>query len=176
MKTFRLSCVVVLTLACGLSSEEQFLGKSQKDDCDGTVPVCSTTAGCRLGEDLNYVDMSVPGYRNFVVNTEGEADLILHFLWKKQLSPGQDVEMTFFEPGCGDPHRFETSGDNMFRSIGQDKQWEVQQTVYQGGDHMVEVRMDAQGEFLLKVEIVTPPERGQPKKSSEAPEPELPNF
>ncbi|MEW5850137.1 MAG: hypothetical protein AB2A00_15210 [Myxococcota bacterium] len=171
----RLLPLIILS-SCALSAEEQFLGSNKLDTCDGSVPVCSTTASCRLGEDENYVDLSVPGFRRFVVNTEGEADITLALYWKKQVSPGRDVEFTFWEPGCSEPHRVETTGEKMFNEVGQDKQWEVTQTVYEAGDHLVEMRMDAQGEFYLKVEITTPEERGQESNEEVAPEPELPGF
>jgi hypothetical protein len=161
---------------CALSAEDSFIGKARLDNCDAAVPVCSTTAGCRLGEDENYAQIKMPGYRSFVVNTEGEADLIFHFLWKKQIHPGKDVELTAFEPGCAEPHRFETTGEEMFRQIGQDRSWEVKVTVFQPGDHLVEMRMDAQGDFLFKVEVVTPLERNAPRNTEEAPEPDLPGF
>jgi len=168
--------LLLLVTACGLSAEEQFVGKNRLDSCDGAVPVCSTTAGCRLGEDENYVEVKMPGYRAYVVHTEGEADLTLRFYWKTQLAPGKDVEFSFFEPGCNEPHRVTESGETMFRQIGNDSQWELTQTVYRGGDHLVEMRMDAQGEFIMKVVVTTPEERGQAQETDDAPEPELPEF
>jgi hypothetical protein len=38
------------------------------------------------------------------------------------------------------------------------------------------MRMDTQGEFLLKVDLITPRERNKPGGNSEAPEPTLPGF
>ena len=165
---------LLLVAACALSSEESFTGRARLDACDGAVPVCSTTAGCRLSMGENYARVVVPGYRAFVVNTEGEADVLLRFYWLKQLSPGQDVEVVAWEPGCAEPHRVTTTGSEMFRQVGQDRTWTVTTTVYEGGDHLVELRMDAQGEFLLKVDLVTPRERGQATGNSSAPEPPLP--
>jgi hypothetical protein len=169
--------VVLLAMtACGLSSEDSFIGTARKDPCDQSVPVCSTTAGCRLVEDENYTEFKVPGYRSFVVNTDGEADIVLHFFWKRQLSPGTEQDFTFYEPGCQEPRVFSIDGEQMFRQIGQDSRWRVKQTVYQAGDHLIELRMEAQGTFLLKAEVVTPQERNEPQDSSDAPEPDFPGF
>ncbi|MBI5498412.1 MAG: hypothetical protein HY904_25650 [Deltaproteobacteria bacterium] len=176
MRARTVSLGLLVLSACQLGAEEQFIGTARLDECDSAVPVCSSTAGCRLSEGDNYVLVRVPGYRSFVVNTEGEADVYLHFYWKKQIHPGSDVEFTIYEPGCGEPHRQDATGEDMFRQIGQDHTWQVMQTVYQAGDHLVELRMDAQGEFLLKAEVVTPIERDQPRQDNAAWEPGLPTF
>lgn len=176
MKRFGLWLIATgaLTAGCALGAEDQFIGKAHRDDCDQAVPVCSITAGCRMAEDENYTEFKVPGYRNFVVNTEGEADIVVQTYWRKQISPGTDVEFNFYEPGCVEPRTFSISGEEMFKQIGQDSQWEVKQTVYNGGDHLVELRMDSQGLFLLKVEVIDPIERNAPRGNTDAPEPDFP--
>ncbi len=144
---------ILMLQACSLSSEDTFIQGARKDPCDNAIPVCSYTAGCRLTEGENYIEGSLPGYRSFIVPTAGEADISVIFYFRTQEAPGSDTEVLWYEPGCRDLYDHYLPGIDLFRQVGNDRLWTVVGTVFQEGDHLIEIRSDASAEFLLKVEI-----------------------
>ncbi|MFH1810115.1 MAG: hypothetical protein ABIJ09_15315 [Pseudomonadota bacterium] len=147
------SCVLGLLAACSLSSEDGFIQGARKDPCDNAIPVCSYTAGCRLVENENYIEAAFPGFLSFIVPTAGEAEISVIFYFRDQAAPGSDTEIIWYEPGCRDQYSHYLPGIDLFRQVGNDRLWTVVGTVYQEGDHMIEIRSDASAEFLLKIEI-----------------------
>lgn len=145
--------LAVLLVGCTFSSEDTFIQGARLDPCDNAIPVCSYTAGCRLTEGENYIEGKFPGYKSFIVPTAGEADISVIFYFRSQEAPGSDTEILWYEPGCRDQYDHYLPGIDLFRQVGNDRLWTVVGTVYQEGDHLVEVRSDAMAEWLLKVEV-----------------------
>lgn len=147
------TALLLVVAACSLSSEDGFIQGARKDPCDSSIPVCSTTAGCRMTEGENYLEGVFPGTKNVVVPTSGEADISIILYFRSQEAPGSDTEIIWYEPGCHDFYSYPVEGISLFREVGSDRLWTVKQTVFYEGDHLVTVRSDATAEYLLKAEI-----------------------
>jgi hypothetical protein len=52
--------VVVAAGGCGFGSEAAFIDKASLSDCLDEIPVCNTTAGCKLVEEESYLEGNFP--------------------------------------------------------------------------------------------------------------------
>ena len=147
--------------ACGFGSEAAFVGSAQLDTCDNELPVCNTTAGCKLVEEEGYIEGTFPGQRSLIVPTEGEAVIRVKIYWRTQLGPGADTEITWHEPACVDSYRYESQGADVFAESNAQDIFLQDQRVFREGEHLVEIRSDATGEYLLRTEVLTKSEYEQ---------------
>lgn len=143
---------------CSFGSEATFTAGAVFNACDNSIPVCNTTAGCKLIEEDSYIEGAFPGFKQFIVPTAGEAIIRVRLLWRTQLSPGADTEVLWYEPACVEVHRWESQGVDIFEQSGRDGIWQQHHRVYREGDHLVEIRSDAVGEYLLRTQVLTPAE------------------
>lgn len=157
------SGLLAAAAACGCSfgAESTFTNGAVLNACDSSIPVCNTTAGCKLVEEDGYVEGEFPGYKQLIVPTAGEAIIRVQLYWRSQLSPGADTEILWHEPACVEVHRWESQGVDIFEQSGNDGIWQQHQRVYREGDHLVEVRSDATGGYLLRTQVLTPDELAQ---------------
>lgn len=146
-----LGCVV-LASGCGLGAEGNFTAGLTLDRCDGTYPVCQTTAGCTLGVG-KYVEGSFPGARQFIVPAPEEAIIKVKIFFREAVATGVDTEILWHEPGCFDTYQYASEGADIFLDAGNDKIFERQRQVFLAGDHLVEVFSDAVADYLLSVEV-----------------------
>jgi hypothetical protein len=144
--------------ACTFGSEAQFAAGAAFDACDSSIPVCNTTAGCKLTEEDGYTEGAFPGLKQLIVPTAGEAYIRVKLLWRSQISPGADTEILWYEPACVEVHRYESQGVDIFEQTGNDGIWQEIHPVYREGDHLITVRSDATGEYLLRTEVLSPDE------------------
>lgn len=144
--------------ACSFGAEATFTNGAVLNACDNSIPVCNTTAGCKLVEEDAYVEGVFPGFKQVIVPTAGEAIIRVKLYWRTQHSPGADTEVLWYEPACVEVHRWESQGVDIFEQTGNDGIWQQHHRVYREGDHLVEIRSDAFGEYLLRTEVLTPDE------------------
>ena len=149
----------LLLLLCGcnlgLGAEDNFKGGLTRDRCDGTFPICQTTAGCTMGTG-RYIEGAFPGARQFIVPAPEEAVIRVHIFFKSQMFNGIDTEILWYEPGCfDDVYRYASEGRDIFQEAGNDKVFTQEQQVFLEGDHLVEVFSDAVAEYIIKVEVET---------------------
>jgi hypothetical protein len=151
-----LGCLVLGSLpACGLG-DEVFVAGAEYDPCMATVGVCQTAAGCNMGETV-YIEGDFPGFRNFVVKTLlADTTLVVKVFFKTRKHPGEDTEITWFEPGCNDFYRYESFGEDIFAEAGTDQVFQKEQKLRQAGPHLVEIYSDAWAHYLLRVELKEP--------------------
>ncbi len=148
-----LSCFALA--ACDFGSEGAFTSGADLLTCDGSVPVCNTTAGCKMIEEDHYIEGEFPGFRQFIVETAGEAYIRIKIYWRTQLSPGSDTEIRWFEPACVENYRYESQGLNIFDEADGAGIWYKDERVFRAGDHLIEIRSDATGEYILRPEVLT---------------------
>jgi len=147
--------VLVLLGACGLA-EEVFIAGADYDPCQATVGVCQTAAGCNMGE-TKYIEGDFPGFRSFVVKTLVEdTTLEIQIFFKTRKHPGEDTEITWYEPGCNDFYRYESFGEDIFAEAGADQVFIKAQKMRQSGPHLVEIYSDAYTHYLLRVVLNEP--------------------
>lgn len=146
------------TGGCNIGSEAAFIDAAALNDCIDELPACNTTAGCKLVEEESYIEGSFPGQRSFLVPTEGEAVIRVKIYWRSQLGPGSDTEITWFEPACVEDFRYESQGADVFRDSNAQGIFVKEQRVFRAGEHLVQVRSDAVGDYLMRTEVLTPSE------------------
>jgi hypothetical protein len=147
--------LLVASSGCSFGSEAAFIGGATRDECENELPVCNATAGCKLTEELGYIDGQFPGFRSFIVPTEGAAVIRVKIYWRTQLAPGADTEIVWFEPACVDSVRYESGGIDIFADTGDDGIFFQDGKVFRGGDHLIEIRSDATGEYIIRPEVFT---------------------
>lgn len=155
--------------ACSFGSEAAFVGKRALDTCDLEIPVCNTTAGCKMTEEESYLEGDFPGTRDIIVPTEGEATIRVSIYWREQLGPGADTEIIWQEPACVDSFRFESQGRDIFADSNEQGIFVQEQKVFREGEHLVEIRSDATAKYLLRTDVLTDSEIEQEKKQGEVP-------
>ena len=146
--------VVAGSVGCGFGSEAAFFGPRAFDPCDLELPVCNTTAGCKLVEEDRYLEGTFPGQRSFIVPTAGEATIRVSIFWRTQLGPGADTEIIWHETACVDAFRFESQGSDVFADSNAQGVFVQQRKVFREGEHLIEVRSDATADYLLRTEVL----------------------
>jgi hypothetical protein len=152
---FAVAMAVASTSGCQFGTEATFIGHRALDTCDLELPVCNTTAGCKLTEEEDYLEGEFPGQRSLIVPTAGEATIRVSILWRTQLGPGADTELVWHEPACVDAYRYESQGADVFADSNEQGIFVQQQKVFREGEHLVEIRSDATAEFLLRTDVLT---------------------
>lgn len=137
--------------ACA-TAEDGFTQGRSADPCSGNVPVCSSFAGCVL-DDLNYTsgDFAQGAARRVIVRTTVPSEIEVQLFFRTLGSPGLDTEISWYEVGCRDRKSESSGGADVFAEAGPSRVWSRKATVFQAGDHLVEVFSDAQAGYLLKV-------------------------
>jgi len=149
---------VALLSACEFGSESAFTQDTSYDSCNANIPVCNTTAGCKLIEEDKHIDGTFPGFRQMIVPTVGEAVIRIKIYFRTQLSPGVDTEILWYEPACVDVYRYESQGIDLFEEAGGEGILVREMRVFREGDHLVEIRSDATAEYILRTFVLTPDE------------------
>ncbi|HEY4221057.1 MAG TPA: hypothetical protein VGO62_06935 [Myxococcota bacterium] len=150
---------------CDFGSEAAFIDKATLSQCDDEIPVCQTTAGCKMVEEDSYLEGSFPGQRLFIVPTLGESVIRVKLFWRKQLGPGADTDITWFEPACVDDYAFESQGADIFRDSNSQGIFVKEERVFRAGDHLVKIQSDSVADYLLRTEVLTKQEFDQEKAS-----------
>jgi hypothetical protein len=168
MKHVLPGAIVLAALSgCGFGSEAAFIDTAALNDCLDELPVCNTTAGCKLVEEESYLEGKFPGQRSFIVPTEGEAVIRVKLFWRTRLGPGADTEIVWFEPACVDDFNYESQGADIFRDTNDQGIFIQEQRVFRAGEHLVQVRSDAVAEYLLRTEVLTKSEFEQEQASND---------
>ena len=150
-----MAALLALTSGCNFGSEAAFVGPRTLDTCDLEIPVCNTTAGCKLVEEDRFLEGEFPGQRSFIVPTEGEATIRVSLYWRTQLGPGADTEIIWHEPACVDAFRFESQGADVFADSNKQGIFVQEQKVFREGEHLIEIRSDATAEYLLRTDVLS---------------------
>jgi hypothetical protein len=137
-------------------ADEYFVAGAEYDPCEATVGVCQTAAGCNMGE-TKYLKGAFPGFTSFVVKTMvADTSLAVRIFFRTRKHPGEDTEITWFEPGCNDFYRYESFGEDIFAEAGADQVLVKEQKLRQTGNHLIEIYCDATAEYYLRVELHEP--------------------
>lgn len=147
--------LALLASGCGLSAADNFTRGLTRDRCDGTFPICSTTAGCVLGEN-RYLEGSFPGVREVIVPAPAESIVSVRLFFVEQVAHGLDTRILLNEPGCIDTYEWASEGRDIFLEAGSDRVLEIEQEVVLEGDHLLEVSSDAVADYVLQVDVTKP--------------------
>jgi hypothetical protein len=147
-----------LAIACagclGVGAESNFTSGLSIDRCDGTFPICQTTAGCTMGVG-RYLEGTFPGSRQFIVPAPEEAFINVRIFFKTESATGIDTEIQWNEPGCFETYDYQSDGADIFQEAGNSQIFEKSKQVFQDGDHLVSVASDAVADYALVVEVMS---------------------
>ncbi len=146
---------LLLLSACGPGSFANFTSGRTVERCEGTFPVCETTAGCVLGAG-RYLEGRFPGQRQVIVPAPADSLIHLELFFTDQTAAGVDTEVRWHEPGCFETYRWSSEGRDIFLLAGQNQVLSVFERVFEPGDHLVEVFSDSVSEYLLRVRVEAP--------------------
>lgn len=134
---------------------DQFTMGRLLDPCNGSWPVCTTTAGCFVG-NAYYLEGQFPGTRRFIVRTDGQADVTIAVFLKTEGAVGQQLRLEWNDSACGTKTIEEIDGTAFFKEVETEGALRRTKPVYRAGDHLLEVSCDATAEYILKAEVVSP--------------------
>lgn len=149
------TAVGLLSAGCGLSAADNFTRGLTEERCEGTYPICSTTAGCVLGEQ-RYLQGSFPGTREVIVPAPEGSIITVRLFFTEQVAHGLDTRILLSETGCIDTYEWASEGIDIFLEAGSDRTLEKRWEVYSDGDHLLEVSSDAIADYVVHVEVVKP--------------------
>lgn len=152
------SCLAALGLlgvllgatACA-SAEDLFVSGRLRDTCNESWPVCTTVAGCMVG-DTSYLEGKFPGTRRFIVKTDGQREISVVLFFKNEGAIGTETRIVWNEAGCGASSIEVIDGRSLFKEAAIDGTLKRSKNVFTEGDHLIEITSDATVDYLLRIE------------------------
>ncbi|HEY3451698.1 MAG TPA: hypothetical protein VGK67_35400 [Myxococcales bacterium] len=147
-----LAGAALLALSGCPDSADMFTSGRLLDPCNSSWPVCTTTAGCFVGNSY-YLEGQFPGTRRFIVRTDGQASVTIALYLKSQGAAGEQLRIEWNDASCGNKTVEEVDGKAFFKEVEAEGSLRRTKNVYRGGDHLIEVSCDSNAEYLLKAEV-----------------------
>ncbi|MBI5509550.1 MAG: hypothetical protein HY903_12430 [Deltaproteobacteria bacterium] len=153
LASLTLSCA-----ACDPGSEAAFTRGRSLVPCDQNIPSCpGLFATCSLNS-TTYARLTFPQGSpfRFLVAALPQESIELTLFFVTQQDVGLDTRILWYEPGCADVFTYESEGADLFAEAEETNTISRKQTVYSGGDHLIEVFTDMQAEVDIGVEVLVP--------------------
>ncbi len=148
--------VLALAAACDAGSENAFIAQRGLDPCIQVLPACpGMRAECVL-DDARYTRRTFPGDFRFLVRADALSRIEVLLFLSEQRDAGVDTRIDWNEPGCADVYTYESGGRNLFEEAEKDSTIRKSKTVYEGGEHLIEVISDMQAKVVIAVEVTEP--------------------
>ncbi|MGC4121472.1 MAG: hypothetical protein QM765_44235 [Myxococcales bacterium] len=147
-----LAGAALLSLSGCPDSADQFTAGRLLDPCNSSWPVCTTTAGCFVGNSY-YLEGQFPGTRRFIVRTDGQASITISLYLKSQGAAGENLRIEWNDAACGNKTVEEVDGKAFFKEMEAEGSLRRTHNVYRAGDHLIEVTCDSTAEYLLKADV-----------------------
>lgn len=164
MKTTATLAIAALLLfagaACDPNSLEAHVKGRSLVPCVQHIPACpSLYAACELN-DTTYAQVRFPADSpfRFMVAARPEEEIAVTLFFVTQADAGLDTRILWYEPGCSDVYVYESEGRNLFEEAEETNSVTREETVYDGGDHLLEIFTDLQAETVVTVEVSVPGE------------------
>lgn len=148
-----LGAALLLLSGCP-DAADQFTNGRLLDPCNGSWPVCTTTAGCFVG-NAYYLEGQFPGTRRFIVRTDGQASIALSVFLTTQGAVGHDLQLVWNDAACGTMQIETIDGQAFFKEVETEGLLVRTKNVFQAGDHLIEVSSDTTAEYLLKADVAS---------------------
>ena len=149
-----LTCVAVAS-ACG-DAKSVFIGNRLRDDCNGNWPVCTTAAGCVVGNG-QYIPGTFPGTLRTIVQLTVPTTVEIDIFLTTEGAVGSETDLIWNEPGCGQAFRDPINGKDLFAQFDSAGQFTDSHELYESGDHLIEVNSDATANYVLKLNLTPGP-------------------
>jgi hypothetical protein len=138
---------------CNAGSEAAFTSGRAYDPCIQVLPACpSLVAACVLDE-TRYTRRSFPGDFRFLVRADPEAKIEVLIFLAEQRDAGMATLIDWNEPGCADVYRYDSEGRNLFQEVEDTHLITKKQSVYEGGEHLIQIISDMQAKVDISVQV-----------------------
>lgn len=137
--------------ACG-SRKDDFVGGRVQDLCNGTWPVCGTTAGCYIGSE-SFVEGGFPGEQRFVIHLDQPSTVRVRVLLDGVASAGTETRIDFFEAGCASRVQDTATGIDFTDEAERLGEFDRSADLDSIGDHLIQITSDAQAQYTLEVQV-----------------------
>jgi hypothetical protein len=147
------------TAGCDPTSEEAFTAGKSLVPCVQNIPACAGLfATCELNSTV-YAQQRFPDDSpfRFLVSALPREKIEVVLFFVGQHDAGLDTRILWYEPGCSDVYTYKSDGENLFAEAEETGSISRKETVYEGGDHLVEIFSDMQALVDITV-LVTVPE------------------
>lgn len=146
-----------LLLLVGCDRSGSFVEGRLPNLCAEAYQVCNVTAGCAL-DPIHYVTGTFPGARRVVVRHPEPTRYRVMFFLSETTSPGTEFSLRLHEPDCGfDPDEagVDWTDVDLIEEAGLDRTLIFEDlTVYEPGEHLLEVFSDATVEYVMAAEPI----------------------
>ena len=85
-----------------------------------------------------------------------EKKIEITFFFVTQRDAGLDTRILWYEPGCSDVYTYKSEGYNLFEEAEETNTISRSETVFEGGDHLVEIFSDMQATVDIAVDVAVP--------------------
>lgn len=140
--------------ACDPGAEAEFTRGKALDACLQTIPACPGQYAACVLDSSRYAERRFPGAFSFLVDAPPEAEIEIAMFLRDQRDAGFDTRIFWNEPGCSDVHVFESEGRDLFTEAEDTGIIFKKETVYEGGEHLIEIISDMQANVLVSVDVV----------------------
>ncbi len=144
----------VVTLAGCSDAASIFVGDRLRDECNGNWPVCTTAAGCVIGNG-QYVPGTFPGTLRMIVQIQLPTNVSIDIFLKTEGAVGTETDLTWYEVGCGSAFKDPVTGKDLFAQFNAQGEFTDTHPLYEPGDHLIEVVSDATADYLIKLDLQT---------------------
>lgn len=144
-----------LALAGCIDAEAVFTSGRLREPCNGSWPVCTTTAGCVVG-NAYFLDGRFPGTRRMIIKTESRATVAIVVTLRSEGATGEETRFLWNETGCGTAFTVTVDGRDFFKEFDALGEFRRSKDLARPGDHLIEVSSDATADYLLKLEVDQP--------------------
>jgi hypothetical protein len=161
MKTTPLVVFVLAALlaSCDPGSESAFTAGRSLVPCLQNIPVCPDFfARCEMNS-TTYAQVRFPDDSPFafLVSALPREKIEVSLYWVTQNDAGLDTRILWYEPGCSDVYKYTSDGLNLFEDTEHTNDiFTVDETVFEGGDHPIEINSDMRGIVDIAVRVLVP--------------------
>jgi hypothetical protein len=144
--------VFVAFTACG-GPKQDFIGTRIEDTCDQQWPICSTIAGCMLG-DRSYKEGRFPNSGKIIVQLFEPSEVTVSFFIEEMGGSGTETVMNFYEDRCRNRVQVIVTGKEFVGEVEKVGALIRRADLTGTGDHLVEFTSDARAKYTAKVDVL----------------------
>jgi hypothetical protein len=143
--------LVVAFAGCG-GPKQDFIGQRVEDVCDQQWPICSTIAGCMLG-DRSYKEGRFPNSSRVIVQLFEPSEVKLSFFIEEMGGSGTETVLNFYEDRCRNRVQIIVTGKEFIGEIEKVGYLFRRADLVGTGDHLIEFTSDARAKYTAKIDV-----------------------
>lgn len=157
MKSARASTLLLaaglLAAGCDPTSSKEFTAGRSLNPCLEIIPACPGAVAACVLDQTQYAKLSFPGSFQFLVTARSGERIDVQMFFVEQRDAGLSTEIYWNEPGCSEAYEWRSEGTNLFVEAADTNVFNQARTVYETGEHLVEIFSDMNAQVLVTVEV-----------------------